>query len=552
MVYNPNANWTAEAAKKQKFDRYFVTFDDVADTLFSTGRIKTPTTTTRHRLLQVPGQIAQKLSQAAGRASLSTVSLEFIDDASAVVNTLFTQTLDPIINARVLLFGGTEALVQADYAQIFIGQITNFEVLDNGRRWKIIISDPKRQSADEIFVNADATQSEPFNTTFAADATAGDGVITITSGSSIRVNDNLYIGPSTAPGFLGDEELIEVRALPRANGLVFDMFINGTIASDYKAADPIRWATSEIKGNPINIMHSLLTGNFADASFPVTTKGLVTGLGIAAADIDSPSFTFARDTFLIDETWRFVVRSPVVGFRFVESKLFRFTGYPIIRGDGKIGFRAYGPPTPADAIAGLPAITESDVLTWSVQKALNLHFNKFQVGLDSDEITGSQQILETVEDTQDQTDSKEIRQIVEKSTGFRTPLFGSRIAATKLMGLLTRFGEAPTQYVLTTDLTVRAYEIGDVAELTHSKIPNFTTGGLGVTDLRLEVVEKKEDFRASTIKWILQDANFPRPSWIAPSAAPDYGSATEADKEFGHIAPPTGNFADGKPPFTIA
>jgi|GEM_PF-4218122 len=551
MVYNPNANWTAEVAKKQKFDRYFVTFDDVSDTLFSTGRILTPTTTTRHRLLQFPGQVAQKLTQDKGRASLSNVILEFVDDAGGAVNTLFTQTLDPIINARILLFGGAEGLAQADYAQIFIGQITNFEVRENGRLWKITASDPKRASADEIFTNADVTQPAPFNTTFSADADVGDGVITIASGTGIRISDNLFLGPSTAAGFIGDEEIIEVRALPRANGLVFDMFVQTTIVNDYKAGDPIRWATSEIEGNPINIMHSLLTGNFADASFPVTTLGQVTGLGIPAADIDSPSFEFARDTFLIDEVWRFIVKSPVVGFRFVENKLFRWTGYPAILGNGKIGFRAYGPPSPTAAIAGLPTITEADVTAWSIKKALNLHFNRFQVGLDTDEVTGSQQTVETVEDTADQTASKETRQIVDKSTGFRTPLFGSRVAATKLMGLLRRFGVSPTQYLVTTDLTIRATEIGDVVELTHSKIPNFESGGLGVTGLRLEVVEKQENFNSGILRWTLQDANFGRPSWIAPAAAPDYGAADDDDKEYGYIAPAAGNFADGRPPYRI-
>src|SRR6185436_363694 len=116
---------------------------------------------------------------------------------------------------------------------------------------------------------------------------------------------------------------------------------------------------------------------------------------------------------------RFEMRQPAQGFRFLEQKFYRFMGYPRIRGDGRFSLRLYRPPWPDDAAAGLPSITENDVISWKWGRGFDLHVNRVSLGFDFDAETGAAAETVDVEDVADQVATKEVGAIELEETGLR-------------------------------------------------------------------------------------------------------------------------------------
>lgn len=470
------------------------------------------------------------------------------------VDTVLNSGLRRLLNEKVTLFSGYADLDETDYAPVAILQVQDIGKLGDGVTWRLGLGDVKRHAQDNIMVNAAATQSDPFKTAISSAVTAGDQIIEIADSAGAQNEQTLILGPSSATGFVGKEEVVRVTRDPVliSGGPQARIFLQSGIVNDYAVADLVRWVTSVIEGNPINIIFSVLTGDFSNSSFPLDrVEGLATGLGVDPDDIDQADLIAERDTFFQSETWRFEFTEKLTGLRFLEGRLYRFMGYPRIKGNGKISFRAYGPVNSSIASAGnVPTILQADVLGWSFRKNPGLHLNKLKVGLNSNRFSTT--VLEFVEeqDTVDQGQGKETRELEELDTGFKTDLFGERVASARLTALLRRFVSEPTQIKVTCPMTKRALEIGEVIDLTHPEIPD-DLGGLGVTGRRMEIVEKAEQFDRETVVFALQDPGFTRPAWIAPDSAPDYDAATALEREYGYIVPDDEDLGDGTPPYEI-
>lgn len=557
MPYDPNPNWTARTNAAAKAPVYYVEFDGLTTKHFSTAPVRAAATT-KKLLLRVPDNVAQKISQLQGRASLNLITFELVDRDGEITDLVATEkaspTLPTLINRKVTLRDGYADLNESDYGIAGVGQIDGVEATPEGPAYRFSVVDLKRHQFDDLFRNADANQSVAVNTTFAADAAVGAQTITLVSAAQISgasgeassEGDNLYLGPSTDAGYTGQE--LRVKAHVVSGNVVT---LTATLTKAFKAGDEVRWATSIIEGNPINMIYALLTGDFASATFPLTKKrGELTGLGIAAASIDSVGLQKERDRAYDSEIWRFEIKDPVPAFRFLEQKIYRMLGYPVTSRDGKLGFRLYRPAYP-DSV--LPTLLKADMIHWRWKRAHELHVNRIEIGVDFDAETGKAAEIVVTEDTADQAATKETVSFEQEDTGLRAALRGVRLAENIGAVLSRRFLVPPPQLELWCLLTKRALQVGEVLAVTNDEIPNVKTGTRGLTALRLEIVEPEENFRAGEMRFLLQDANYSRPGWIGDDAAQqDYDLATAAEKEYGYIAPDAGNFADGGSPFEIA
>ena len=480
-----------------------------------------------------------------------------IDGHASGIDSPMTSGLHRLLNAKATLFSGYSDLDEADYAEVTIMQVQDVAKQSDGVTWRLGLADIKRATQDEIMVNSGATQRAPFRTVLDVAITAGAVTADIQAQEGVSKNDTVIFGPSSAAGFIGDEEIRRLSRQPESLGLGLSsrIFFDDALESDYAIQDQIRWVTAVIEGNPINIIYAILTGDFTNATFPlIEAIGLPTGLGVDPADIDTTDLVAERDTFFENEIWRFEFKNKLTGFKFLESQMFQWMGYSILKGSGKVSFRAYGPVRASIAADGnIPQILKEDVLNWAYKKNTGLHTNRIKVSLDNDVVPGVELPTEfvTVEDTVDQGVTKETRSIEQlKETGFKTSLHGERLAEARLSTVLRRFVNEPTQIAVTCGLKKRALEMGEVIELTHPEIPD-EIGGTGITKRRLEIVEKSEDFDADVVKFLFQDPGFTRPGWIAPDSAPDYDAATPAQREFLYIVDDDEDFGDGTPPFEI-
>jgi hypothetical protein len=551
--YNPNANWTAATAAGAQAPIYYIAIEGLTTKHFSTGPVRSAGTT-KEVLLRVPDSTAQKLSQLQGRASLTVVSFELVDRDGEITDLVATEksspTLPTLVNRAVTLYSGYADLAEADYAPVGFGQIDSVEMTDQGLAFRFTLVDLHRHQFDDIFANAEAKQSTAYNSALSADASAGATQIAPVNVADLQEGDRLYLGPSTHASYTGQEEKVTVLKVSGST-----VVLEAALTKSFKATDEVRWATTVVEGNPINLMYAILTGDFANGTFPLTKKrGEPTGLGIAASSIDTVALQKERDRAYDSEIWRFELKDGVPGFRFLEQRIYRLLGYPRVTIAGKLSFRLYRAAWPDDAAVGLPTITKGDVVSWSWRRAHELHVNEVSLGVDMDPETGEPAEMVVTEDTADQSATKEIAALEEEDTGLRASLRGVRLAEDIGAVIFRRFLKPPPLLELWCHLTKRALEVGEDVSVTHDEIPNVKTGTRGLTASRWEIVEREERFAKGQIRFVLQDGGYSRPAFIADDAEPpddDYDLATAADKEYAYIAPDAGNFADGGEPYEI-
>lgn len=309
-----------------------------------------------------------------------------------------------------------------------------------------------------------------------------------------------------------------------------------------------------LSGNFVNIYFALLTGDFANATFPVTTSGATpTGLGIAVTDINQSALVSERDEWAYYIDMRFEFRSPEKAKTFFEKELFRIFGYPIVETDGRLSFRMYHAPHPASPVKTL---AEAKIVgVGAMKQRWDLHLNKIEIQGDYDPDTGNfDTVLASFEDTQDQIDTKEVRPRTFQLKGLRSDLDGATIARIALERLLQRVKRSPLAIPVETDFTIRDLQAGEVAEFSHDEVPDTALGSIGVSSKRVEITSVKVNFERGTNRVELLDTaigNLYRV--IAPNALPDYTSQSAAERaKYGSIADAADNeFSNDDPAHEI-
>lgn len=558
MPYNPNANWTAAAAILGQSPVYYVAIEGLTAYHFSTGPVKSAAVT-KKPYLHMPTSIGQKVSQLQGRTGLNLFNLQ-LTNKGGELNDLFatersTPTLDSLINRRVVLYAGYASLAEADYAPWARARIRSMRFLKEGTLLELGLSDLRRAQLETMCIHADARGND-VELAFVSDTPEGRGVI-ITNGDPTgwSQGDRLFLGPSTDAANPGAEEKVTVQQVRDGTN---EVFLDPPTTYKYKAGDPVRTAYTLLEGNPLNILLALQTGDFDNATWPLDRAvGLPTGFNIDPADLDVTGVTKERDRCYSDWKMRFKIGRPETG-TFLEAKIYRWLGYPRIRLSGQIGFRSFRPPFSDDVNAGLATLTEADIISWDAWRDVDSHVNRVVLGVDSALGGGnpSQTVIE--EDAADQALTEEVAEIREESTGFAGNLNGVVLAGAAGAWFLRRFGRAPYQIPVRVHPTKRAIEVGEDLLLTHARMPNPASTTPGLSNLRVEVVERNEDLTGNGVQLVLQRLEFVRPMIVGPPGAgpADYTAASAAQREestfVGLAGEPVPNFADGTSPYEVA
>lgn len=558
MPYSPNANWNAATASRAQQPRYYIAIDGITGYHFSTGPVRAAAVT-KKPYLHMPASIGQKIGQQQGRTSFNLFTLQ-ITNKNDELNDLFateaaSPTLTTLINRRVDLFAGYADLDEADYAPWGSARIRSVRQVGEGTLWEFGLVDLRRAQQETICVNADA-RGNGIELAFQADTAAGLGVMkTIGDPSGWSQGDRIFFGPSTDGANVGAEEKVTVQQVRDDTN---EIFFDPPLTYRYKAGDPVRTASTLIIGNPLNVMLAILTGDFANATWPlIRAVGLPTGMGVDPGDIDVTGITTDRDRIYPARVMKFDISRPVSGASFLESQIYRWHGYPRILLNGQIGFRVFRPPYPDDVNAGLASLTTADIIqVIEAGRDVELHVNRVVLGIDTALGGGQPARTSTSEDTGDQAATQEQAEIREDTTGFTGLYSGKREADHTGSVFLRRFLKGPYQVRLRCHPTMRAIQAGEDLTITHPRLPNPASSTPGLTATRMEVVERNEDPSSGKVELLIQKHEYTRPSFIGPAGAiPAYDSATAAQREecmyIGPPGTPVPNFDDGTPPYEI-
>jgi hypothetical protein len=450
MVYNPNANWTAKAQQAHQAPVYFLVIEGVSYR-FSTGPVMNAGATYKE-YMRTPRGVTQEIFPLEGRSSIGSLSLDLVDVSEEITNLLSPgQVVATWINREVTLYGGYADLDEADYAKLFVGQVSDWGM--KGPVYTLKIRDLKRTTLEKIMTNA--TEDTP----------------------------------------------------------------------------------STIEGNPINIWYALVTGDFANATFPVTTSGAAaTGLNVSASLIDATHLQNERDEWLFGWNLHFEFRKPEKAKKFFEDELFLLKGYPLIRGSGQLSARLYHPSHPAETAQ---VLDEDTILgTPDTKPLFEDHVNDIKIygdyNPDYDESTGESEftLLCSCEDSSDITATNERKELVIESKGLRTDLDGVRNARFAGGKIRQRFLNPPVEITAETLFSRRMLEVGDVVGVTHAALPEMDAGARGWAGVQCEVTKAVPDFRRGRMRFTLITTNFGRRyRVIAPNSVPDYTLQTQAQKD---------------------
>lgn len=548
MPLSGSAAWNTATADRAKHVIHIIRFDGYAAAQFSSGPVTSPSRTTKQYLSQLSG-ISQRVDPVTGATSVGAISFVLTDRNAEVTDLLATlkssPTLATLLNRKVTILAGYAGLAEADYATIPGGSVLDVEQTRDLAGYEFSLGDPKRPSITDIFTNADPG-SDRVDTTLTATA-AGAIWLGLASVAGITQGDKLMLGPNGS----GQEEVVTVRAV-----YVDSVVLKAVTVYAYSAGNQVRWATTIVRGNPINILYSVLTGSFlTTGSFPLTyVQGLPTGLGISTADIDTAGLASERDHWLSGMTMSFEISTRQRGLDFINKELGRLFGYPVVTADGKFGFKVYGPRVPS--VTPL-TITASDVAdgAWSYTRRLDVAYNRLVVkteySVDFDRFDEER----VYEDTTNQA-TVGVREIVIEYRGLTETEANIAYLGDFARRFLQRFMPGAAQLTMHLHMSKRGATLGEQAQVTHSLIPNLRTGARGITagagQPEFEVVEVHQLLEDGLVKVVLQDNGFTRPWFIAPAGQPDYGSASAAQKAYAYISPAAGaNFSDGTEPYKV-
>lgn len=555
MVYDPNAAWSAATALDTKRAIWIIRFRSDATRQYSTGPVSSASRTTHEWLEDPPVGLYQRFDPKTGIYDIGLVTLRMIDKGQGVTDLFAVRKASPILvslqNEPVdVLIGYREradgtAMPESEYAVVPGGVVAGLEY--EAGEWTIKLGDPKRETIEEIFRNADAANDTKLETTLTNSPAAGTVLLQLANATGIAADQKLMIGKNGS----AQEERVTVFDIKPNN-----VILKAPLQFAYVAGQAVRWATTRLHGNPMNIIYSILTGTFSlSGSFPLLMfDGVPTGLDMATADIDSAGMIVERDNWIPTLIMKFEVRRPERAKRWLEEQFLALFGSIVIKPDGKIGFRLHRPRTPTESVL---KITDDETIGPSrVRRRLDLAVNRLVVRYDYDVDRDIFLTERVFEDTALQATVGIREHVLELRGGLSFAQGGGSAADSVIEAMAKRYLErhkyGSTEIVLHTFFKKRVAELGEDCDVDLLDIPNVRTGTLGITHSEIvpakpgpsfqvvSVREERDDFEIA-----LMETAFERPAFIALSGQSDYGSATEGHRRRAYVAPSGGTFADG-------
>ncbi len=524
----PAANWTAETQSRNPLPAYFVRFEGLATKDYSTCPILSPSVT-KVICMYIPDGSSQDLTPLQGKATTGEARVRFIDVSGELTTLIATEKSSPVfntlINRKITIWGGYRNIIESEYEPIFTGEIRDIKLVAP-LTYEFTIADFKRRYEETLMQG----MTTPVVTQVDAITNNGQANCTFKSISNLNASDVIHFYKADGSQF-ESKTIQSINTSTRVVTMTSNFTLNWAVG-DMATRDVIR-----VKGNIINVFYSLLTNSFstlATASYPLLDKrNSPVGLSLVDTDLDLTSFTRTRDRFLGDFNVDFLFTAPVVARRFFEQELYPLGFYPTVGGDGKLGIRSFVPPGPEGAatvqvnkehMAGIPL--------W--ERGIDTHLNQIYIYGDNNLGDGSFDLLHSIDDTTDQTNTKEIKNYTVSSKGLRSGIEGAAIAQEIGYRIRRRWLVPPVEVNTPLLFSRRTLKVGDIVSLTHPGIPDTVAGTRGISARLMEVTRMNPDYQRGIMRARLLETGFKKFAILGPASMNDYGSATPDEKQFAY------------------
>jgi hypothetical protein len=237
-------------------------------------------------------------------------------------------------------------------------------------------------------------------------------------------------------------------------------------------------------------------------------------LGLSAAQIDQATLlaldSAAQNIFGPWRPFQFQITKSFQAKQFLEQEVFKASGlYQVVLPSGQLSLRCMRPP--AAGPSPVYTFTEANLTTfpkWDRQPIVNQAIWQF----DADASGGGYANYETFLEATSISLYGQGQQFSMQSAGLRTELGAFAFIEWTTGRMFKRFsgadgaikGGAPLLTLRAMLMSLPVW-LGDYVALTHTKMPDITTGNLGVTDRIYEVVDRQPDYANGAMQYKLLD-----------------------------------------------
>jgi len=339
------------------------------------------------------------------------------------------------------------------------------------------------------------------------------------------------------PRFTG--RIRRVRRNDRGTGFVLTLSDLGYLLSGRIMLTATADKPASIRGNPVNVYWSLLTGTFdtGHATFPLEFVSTAsansvapTGLGIATSLINEAQLVSERDTWHAGDVVHVVWTAPEDARAHLTNELFRvFQSYPAISATGLLGLRFHVPSLP---IGGAVAVSEREIVEiHSWERLFDDHMNRFTVMGDWSDLSRTyERVLYQTSDAADQSETGETIEYLAESRWLRQAHDGEGISWELAERMRLRFLKPPARIEISVLPSVLVAQ-GDVVKLSETELPDLFTGSLGLVDHVMTVLAVRPEWDTGLTRLTLLDTGGKRYGLISGDAQVDYAAASVIDRE---------------------
>jgi len=305
------------------------------------------------------------------------------------------------------------------------------------------------------------------------------------------------------------------------------------LSYEFSITDPMKWMQRKIfrgaedspvtlGGNPVNIMLQVLTSTGLGTNGDYDILAEENGLGIDDAFINVDAIETTRDRWFPGPAYRFsfTINERIKAKQWLEKEIWKILNvYPVIDSDGRFNIKPHKPPLPAlttvqsfdeDNIIGIP----------SYDCNLDALINEVECHYDWDAVDGEFDTHEFyVNSTSLNARGPGSKPLKFESKGLTTALGAQDIFAKRVKKIFARYAVPPPKITMNTFFSGWLTEVGDIVPVTHSVLPDLETGTRGITDVRMEVINRTINWQRGTVKLELVESGFAKEPYcqISPS-----------------------------------
>lgn len=237
-----------------------------------------------------------------------------------------------------------------------------------------------------------------------------------------------------------------------------------------------------------------------------------TCLGLTYDDIDWSAFAAARDILGPDIQMQFFVTSAQNALEWLSRELFMVTGtYPYVNADGKLSIKAFEAAGAATATFDHDSIVENSgipQISWSLGAGtVGQPINDITINYDLNPVTGEYHSFYR-ETRPTSIANYGTFPVVMNSSGLRFAIDGTaQFIVDRVAAMLDRYEDGAPVINIRTHLQKQSSDVGEIAALTSSLIPNRSTGLRGVTSATAEIINRSVHWDTGGIDWVLLGAD---------------------------------------------